>query len=74
MEHLIQKKHNSKQKLNSIIKIHLLTYHSNQLSAPQMPTSLNYNPQFITKPLASQSLHCRKLLPFTPQITLIFSS
>ena len=35
-----------------------------------MPTLLNYNPQFNTKQVASQSLHCKKLLPFAPQLTL----
>ena len=70
MKHLIQNKQNTIQKLNSILKVLLPTYHSNQLIASQMPTSLNYNPQFNTKPVASQSLHCRKLLPFTPQLTL----
>ena len=70
MKHLIHKKQNTTQKLNSILKVHFFTYHSNHLIAPQMPTSINYNPQFNTKPLASQSLHCRKFLPLTPQLTL----
>ena len=57
MKHLIQNKQNTTQKLNSILKVHFPNYHSNQLIAPQMPTSLNYNPQFNTKAVASQSLH-----------------
>ena len=70
MEHLIRNKQNTIQKLNSILKLHLPSYHSNQLIAPELPTSLNDNSQFNTKPVASQSLHCRKLLPFAPQLTL----
>ena len=70
MKHLIQNKQNTTQKLSGILKVHLPSYHSNQSIAPQMPTSLNYIPQFNTKPVASQSLHCRKLLPFAPQLTL----
>ena len=70
MKHLIQNKQNTTRKRNGILKVHLPTYHSNELFAPQMLTSLNYIPQFNTKPVASQSLHCRKLLPFAPQLTL----
>ena len=54
MKHLIQNKQNTTQKLNSILKVHLPSYHSNQLIAPQMPISLNYNPQFNAKPVAPQ--------------------
>ena len=70
MKHLIQNKQITTQDFNSILKVHLPTYHSNQLIATQMPTSFNYNPQFNTKSAASQSLNCRKLLPFAPQLTL----
>ena len=35
-----------------------------------MPTPLNNNSQFNTKPVVSQSLHCRTLLSFAPQLTL----
>ena len=70
MKHLIRNKQNTTQKLNRILKLHSPSYHSNQLIEPQMPTSLNDNPQFNTKPAASQSLHCRKLSPFAPQFTL----
>ena len=70
MKHLIQNKQNTTQKFINILKVYLPTYHSNQLIAPRTPTSLNYNPQFNTKQVASQSLHCRKLLPFAPQLTL----
>ena len=70
MKHLIRNKQNTTKKLNDILKLHSPSYHSNQLIAPQMPTSLNDNPQFNTKPVASQSLHRRKLLPFAPQLTL----
>ena len=74
MKHLIQNKQNNTQKLNSILKIHLPTYHSNQLIAPQMRTSINYNPQFNIDPVASQSLHCRKILTFAPKLTLSISA
>ena len=35
-----------------------------------MPTPLKNNSQFNTKPVASQSLHCRKLVPIALQLTL----
>ena len=50
-------------------KFYSPSYHSNQLIAPQKPTSLNDNSQFNTKPVASQSLHCRKLLLFAAHLT-----
>ena len=70
MKHLIRNKQSSIQKLNSILKLHSSSHQSNQLIAPQMPTPLNNSSQFNTKPVASQSLKCRKLLPFAPQLTL----
>ena len=69
-ENLFQNKQNTIQKLNDILKLHSPSYHSNQLIAPQMPTSINDNSQFNNKPVASESLHCRKLLPFATQLTL----
>ena len=41
MKHIIQNKQKTLQKPNSILKVHLPTYHSNQLIAPPMPTLLN---------------------------------
>ena len=36
--------------------------------APQLPILIRNNSQFLTKPVALQSLQCRKLLPFVPQL------
>ena len=35
-----------------------------------MHTPLNTDNQFSIKLVASQSLHCKKILPFAPQLTL----
>ena len=69
MEHLIKNKKHTIHKLNSILKSHSPSNHPNQLIAPQMPTSVNKNLQLCTKPVASKSLHCKKLKPFAPQLT-----
>ena len=70
MKHLIRNKHNTVQKLNSILKLHSPSSKSNRLITSQTQTPLKTNSQFSDKPVVSQSLHYRKKIRFAPQLSL----
>ena len=69
VKHLIRNRKNTLQKIKSLLMSHSPSYSSNRLIAPQIPTLIQNNSQIHIKPVALQSLHCKRLLPLALQLT-----
>ena len=68
-KHLIRHKTRTVQKFKRTLKLHSPSYSSSQSTAPQIPTLIQNDAQFCIKPVALQSLCCKRLLPLVPQLT-----